>query len=194
MDDRGCGSSEHGGPMLRGEFLRWERQSVEHCQCDAREEGWKESRTLGGMRVERPRLVMKLILTAMAQLASIAFSLRSCLGSRGVPGRARRWSGDGGRAVGGEVREESCKTDYAGALFAKQPPQLHLNDITEPSCTPHRHHDHHVCPAQVNWITAACACPEALGDEGYCPLIPRVLNQRIHSTRTQDELRGCARS
>ena len=39
--------------------------------------GQEAVRTLGGMRVERPRLVMKLILTAAPQLVSIALSLRS---------------------------------------------------------------------------------------------------------------------
>ena len=48
-----------------------------------------------------------------------------------VPGRARRWGGDGGRAVGGEVREESCKADYAGAF----------RQATTPASS-HRHHRH----------------------------------------------------
>jgi hypothetical protein len=63
-----------------------------------------ERRTLGGMRVERLRFCMKLILTAGAQLASIAFSLRSGPVRVTYQGETRRWSGDGGRAVGGEVR------------------------------------------------------------------------------------------
>lgn len=62
---------------------------MEHYQHDAQEEGRVESRTLGGMRVERPRLVMKLILTAATQLTSIALSRRIGLCSGGVPGRAR---------------------------------------------------------------------------------------------------------
>ena len=154
-----CGSSGHRGRILGGKLLHWERQSVEHCQCDAREEGWRESRTLGGMRVERPRLVMKLILTAAAQLASIDLSLSSCRGSRGVPGRARRWSGDGGRAVGGEVREESCTTDYAGALFAKQPPQLQLNDITEH------------CARHIDTTTTMSALPRSIRSRLLAPAL-----------------------
>lgn len=141
--------------MATGGLLHWEKQSREHCQCHARSEGQTESRTLGGMRVERPRFCMKLILTAAGQLASIALSLRG--GSVRVTYQGGQDDGVEMEVVRSVVRfeEESCRTDYAGA-FAKQPPQLHpiastspafppATPTTQPPCLPYRGQLHRDC-------------------------------------------------
>jgi hypothetical protein len=118
-----------------GGLLHWEKRSRECCQCLARSEGQRRSRTLGGMRVERPRFCMKLILTAAAQLASIALSRRS--GSVRATYQGGQDDGVEMEVVRSVVRfeEESCTTDYAGAC-AKQPPQLHPIASTSPTFPP----------------------------------------------------------
>lgn len=85
-----------------------------------------DGRTLGGMRVERPRFWTKLILAAVAALASIAPVGGRCVdggGARTWEGRARRCGGIEGReggAVGGREREscEFCRPSLAKPLGA----------------------------------------------------------------------------
>lgn len=68
-------------------ILHWEMRSGRRCQYCWRCGRWVWRRTLGGIRVERARRWMKLILTAGAQLASIALVRRAA--SRGE----RTWAG-----------------------------------------------------------------------------------------------------
>ena len=94
--------------------LRWEKQSRGRCQCDAVGDVWECRRTLGGIRVERPRFWIKLILTAGWRSISIncCFSGNcSCAGD--APGLARQWRGDGGSTV------RLCRTLRVSAGAAK---------------------------------------------------------------------------
>jgi hypothetical protein len=189
----GCANAIAGVPgrprRWFGRLLHWEKQSGEDGQFRGRLEGCLEGRTLGGMRVERPRFCMKLILTATAQSASIARSPRS--GSLRTTYQGGQDDGVEMEGVRSVVRfeEESCTTDYAGA-FAKQPPQLHPVDMTDihDSRPPPRRHNHHVCPTKVNCIARPRPCPAALCDEGHGPVVPHICDQRAHSPRPQDEL------
>lgn len=89
-----------------GSILRWERRSRGYRQRNEASTvmgGW---RTLGGIRVERPRFWMKLILTAVWGPISINCCLCACLWG---PGDAPGLQDDGGEmGVDDEVAQEAA--------------------------------------------------------------------------------------
>lgn len=81
------------------EVLHWEKQSAQDGQHDAHAKARSGGQTLGGIRVERPRFWMKLILTAGGQLAPTALSMGDAVGEATHLG----WQddGEGGARDGG---------------------------------------------------------------------------------------------
>jgi hypothetical protein len=160
-----------GGRLWR--LLHWEKRSAGQCQCDAIYEVRVRERTLGGIRVERPRFWMKLILTAVWRPISINCPLGGCHSIRETH---LGWQDDGGEmGVDGEVVQEA-------ASFCRRPPSP-----ADPSFNHHRHRRHqrlgtqhparHVCPAPFNSIQSPRTRPAASRREGSCPPIPRVRDQ-----------------
>jgi hypothetical protein len=108
----GCASNSVGpiGAWV-GRLLHWEKQSTRCRQyaCAALRE-WTWGRTLGGMRVERPRFWTKLILTAGAQLAPIALVADCPLaGLRTWAGKTMRRDGVDGEVAQGAATASFCR-------------------------------------------------------------------------------------
>ena len=113
------------------------------------------------------------------------------LGSGCGPGLARRWSGDGDRAVGEVQGKKAARRDLPAPSPSNHPSFIPSTSRTSTSATSTTHH--HVCPTEDNRIEVLRACPAALCDQGYRPYIPHVCDQRADTARTQDDFRGCAR-
>jgi hypothetical protein len=156
-----------------GRLLHWEKRSTGQCQRDTiyNIHAWR--RTLGGIRVERPRFWMKLILTAVWRPISINCPLG---GLRSIRETHLGGQDDGGEmGVDGEVVQEA-------ASFCRRPPSP-----ADPSFNHHRHQRHqrlgpphsarHVCPTPFNPSQSPRTCPAAGRVEGSCAPIPRLRDQ-----------------
>jgi hypothetical protein len=148
--------------------------------------------------VERARRWMKLILTAGAQLASIALSRAAAARWGAYLG----WQGDGSRWGRGLVRSSgphSCEFLAAGIFRLARQGASHFPELQHrhherrrrPPTAVTAHHRNHVRRLPINWLPPARACPAALCDTRFRPRLPHILDQRGHSPRAQDDLRRC---
>lgn len=141
--------------------------------------------------MDRARRWMKLILTAEAQLASIARWRRAASRRGAYLGGARRW-GCGWRSTVMVVvmgAASFCDRDLPlGARPAGELQQRHRQRRPRPP--PNRRH---VCPPPVNWLPPVRVRPAALDDALLRPGLPHILDQRGRSPPAQDDLGRCAR-
>ena len=173
-------------------FLHWERRSGGRCQCCWRCGQWVWRRTLGGIRVERARRWMKLILTAGGSISI------NCGRSAGGFSRGAYfgWQDDGvemGCWVGVvvEIKVQSCcgrNVPLGGASF-----NIDCRHHQRRRRPLQHHNRHDVSHSQVNWLAPACARSAPLCDTLPRPRIPHILNQRAYSPPAQDDHRRCAR-
>lgn len=179
--------------MLEG-GLHWEMRSGRRRQYCWRSGRWACRRTLGGIRVERARRWMKLILTAALQLASIALFRRAALPRDTHLG----WQDDGvGMEIVRSVRMSRIKAaSSAAASSAKHRiPELDIRRHHHRSrrTSPQRLRRHNVRRAQVNWRPPARTRPATLCHTIARPRIPHIRDQRAHSPQPPDVLGRCAR-
>lgn len=144
-------------------------------------------RTLGGIRVERPRFWMKLILTAVWGPISINCCLCACFW---VPGDVPGLQDDGGEmGVDNEVVQEAAS--FCQRRQATRDPSsiTDIEHLTTGQQQPLQHHARHVCPTQVNCTQGARPHPAAFCCARSGAPIPRILHRRTQ----EDQPRGCAR-
>lgn len=106
--------------------------------------------------------------------------------------------------VDGEVEQRSCEFLPAARQAMPHASELWTTNVdancplsttaSPPSpASPPRLPARHVCPAQVNWLQAACSSPTALCRPGIGPRLPHLCHQRVGTAPTQDQPARCAR-
>lgn len=146
---------------MRGMFLHWEMRSGRRCQYGWRCGRWAWRRTLGGIRVERARRWMKLILTAGAQLASIALFRRAA----SLRGAYLGWQDDGSRWGRGLVRSSSpLSCEFLRPGSSAWQGALHFPELQ------HRHHERRRRPPQHTTATMS-AVSRSIGSRLLAPAL-----------------------